>query len=138
MNVIPLNPMSIFETSLEIRVRYQETDGQRRLHHTNYLNYFELGRVELLRENGISYRDLEDSGVILVVAEMNCVYLKPADFDDLLTLITRVTRAAGVRIFHEYELKKGDDLIAKGKSTIACINREGKVSRLPEWLQKDA
>lgn len=138
MNSIPAKPLKIFETCQEIRVRYQETDGQRRLHHANYINYFEIGRVELLRVNGISYKDLEDSGVILVVAEMKCQYLKPADFDDLLTLTTRVTRSGGVRICHEYELKKGDEMIAKGSSTIACIDSDGKVSRLPNWLVKDA
>lgn len=137
MTWIPEQPMSVFETSVEIRVRYQETDGQRRLHHANYLNYFEIGRVELLRANGISYRDLEDSGVMLVVTEVKCQYFRPADYDDLLTLQTRVTRATGVRIFHEYDLKKGDQLIARGFSTIACVDAGGKVTRLPEWLQKD-
>lgn len=127
-------PMAKFESAVEIRVRYQETDGQRRLHHANYINYFEIGRVELLRENGIAYKDLEDSGVILVVTEMRCQYLLPADYDDVLKLVTRVTKAKGVRIFHEYELKRGDDLIAKGSSVIASIGPDGKVKKLPEWL----
>lgn len=138
MNWNPEKTMSIFESVVEIRVRYQETDGQRRLHHANYLTYFEIGRVELLRANGIAYKDLEDSGVILVVAEMNCKYYRPADYDDLLKLTTRVQKASGVRIHHEYELKKGDELIAKGSSVIACIDSNGKVARLPDWLQKDA
>ena len=134
MTSVNWKPMAIFENTVEIRVRYQETDGQRRLHHANYINYFEIGRVELLRLNGISYKDLEDSGVILVVAEMKCQYFLPADFDDLLSLTTRVTKSKGVRIYHEYELRKGDDVIAKGESVIACVNPEGKVSRLPDWL----
>ena len=130
--------MAVYETSIEFRVRYQETDGQRRVHHANYVKYFEMGRIELLRANGISYKDLEDRGVILVVAELKCQYLRPADFDDLLNLTTRVVRASGVRIQHEYELKKGDELIAKGSSTIACIDTEGRVCRLPDWLVKDS
>ena len=60
MAMVNPKPMSVFEKKVDIRVRYQETDGQRRLHHSNYLNYFEIGRVELLRENGISYKELED------------------------------------------------------------------------------
>lgn len=126
--------MSVFETTVDIRVRYQETDGQRRLHHANYLNYFEIGRVELLRKNGVSYKDLEDSGVVLVVAEIRCQYFLPAEYDDVLTLTTRVTRSRGVRIHHEYEIARGEDLIARGSSVIACVNPEGKVSRLPDWL----
>ncbi len=134
MSNVNWKPMTTFESTVEIRVRYQETDGQRRLHHANYINYFEIGRVELLRENGIAYKDLEDSGVILVVSEMKCQYFLPADYDDLLSLTTRVTKSKGVRICHDYELKKGDQLIATGASVIACINEQGKVTRLPDWL----
>lgn len=134
MAMVNPKPMSVFEKKVDIRVRYQETDGQRRLHHSNYLNYFEIGRVELLRENGISYKELEDSGCILVVAEMQCQYVLPADYDDLLTLTTKVTRSKGVRIYHDYLLKKDDNLIAKGSSIIASVNSEGKVKPLPNWL----
>lgn len=136
MDLVNPKPMHRFEHTSNIRVRYQETDGQRRLHHANYLNYFEIGRVELLRVNGVSYKDLEDSGTILVVSEMKCQYFLPAEYDDLLALTTRVTKSKGVRIHHEYELKKGDELIARGESTIACVNPAGKVSRLPQWLVK--
>ena len=134
MENVNWKPMTKLESTVNIRVRYQETDGQRRLHHANYLTYFEIGRVELLRENGIAYKDLEDSGVILVVAEMKCQYFLPAEYDDLLSLPTRVSRARGVRIYHDYEIKKGNELIATGSSVIASVNREGRVVRLPDWL----
>ena len=65
----------IHQHHLQIRVTYKETDGQRRVHHANYVNYFERGRVEMLRSIGIRYRDLEDQGRMLVVAEMNIQYL---------------------------------------------------------------
>jgi acyl-CoA thioester hydrolase len=119
---------------IEIRVRYQETDGQGRVHHANYLTWFELGRVELLRAMGHSYRELEAAGVMLVVAEMNVQYYLPAFFDDVLTLTTRATKAKGARILHEYHIRRGSDLLAQGTSTIACIDRDGRVSRLPKWL----
>ncbi|MDG2467725.1 MAG: thioesterase family protein [Pirellulaceae bacterium] len=133
-----VNPktISIFENSIEIRVRYQETDGQRRLHHANYLNYFEMGRVELLRANGISYKDLEDSGVILVVTDLQIKYLRPGDYDDVLTLFTSITRSKGARIEHQYELKKSNEILASGNSTIASIDNSGKPIRLPNWLQR--
>jgi len=71
---------------LQIRVRYQETDAMGRLHHANYLTYFELGRTELLRAAGFNYRQVEEQGLFLVVSEMKCRYLRPANYDDLLTL----------------------------------------------------
>ena len=120
---------------LHIRVRYQETDGQGRLHHANYFTYFELGRTEMLRASGITYRQVEEQGILLVVAEIGCDYFLPAAYDDLLTLRTTVASAKGARIEHHYEVHRGDELLAKGRSVVACIDREGRVKRLPEWLR---
>ena len=121
--------------TIDIRVRYQETDAQTRVHHANYLNYFELGRVEMLRASGIRYRDLEDAGFLLVVAEISVRYFLPAEYDDLLQLETTVIRAKGARIEHAYRLFRDDELLADGSSVIACISKEGKIRRLPEWLR---
>ncbi len=78
---------------VQIRVRYQETDGQARLHHANYFTYFEQGRTELLRAAGMSYLQVEQAGYLLVVVEIGCEYFLPAGFDDLLTVRTTVVRA---------------------------------------------
>ena len=120
---------------LQIRVRYQETDAMGCLHHANYLTYFELGRTELLRAAGFSYRQVEEQGLFLVVSEMNCRYLRPANYDDLLTLRTTVLSARGARIAHEYQLFRGTELLAVGRSTIACVDRQGAVKRLPDWMR---
>jgi acyl-CoA thioester hydrolase len=120
---------------IEIRVRYQETDGQGRVHHANYLTWFELGRVELLRAAGYSYRDLEEAGIFLVVAQAAIQYHLPALFDDVLRLRTTTVRAAGARIEHRYDVFRGGELLAKGSTTVACIDRSGRVARLPEWLR---
>ncbi len=119
---------------LEIRVRYHDTDAQRRVHHGAYVNYFETGRVELLRAAGHSYRDIEASGIFLVVKTIEVRYHLPADYDDLLTLTTETVKAKGARIEHRYTLVRGDDLIAAGRTVVACIDSTGKVRRLPEWL----
>jgi len=119
---------------IEFRVRYQETDGQGRVHHANYPTWFELGRVELLRAAGHSYRELEEAGAFLVVAEISVQYYLPAFFDDVLRLRTTTVRARGARIEHRYEVFRGEELLAEGKTTVACISRSGRVSRLPEWL----
>jgi acyl-CoA thioester hydrolase len=122
--------------SIEIRVRYQETDAQGRVHHANYLKWFELGRVELLRASGHSYRELEEAGIFLVVAEAALSFEKPASFDDLLTLTTTTVKAKGARIEHRYEVFHGTDLLARGTTTVACIDRNGRVCRLPQWLRE--
>jgi acyl-CoA thioester hydrolase len=122
---------------IEFRVRYQETDGQGRVHHANYLTWFELGRVELLRAAGHSYRELEAAGIFLVVAEVSIQYFLPAYFDDVLRLRTTTVRAKGARIEHGYEVFRGNELLAKGSTTVACIDRTGRVTRLPDWLKAD-
>jgi acyl-CoA thioester hydrolase len=120
---------------IEIRVRYQETDGQRRLHHGNYLTYFEMGRTELLRAHGRTYREFEDEGLYLVVSEASCRYLAPADYDDLLSLRTRVEKMGAAHIRHAYELRRGTKILATGSTTVVCVDREGQVRRLPHWIR---
>jgi acyl-CoA thioester hydrolase len=112
----------------QIRVRYQETDAQGRVHHANYFTYFEQGRVELLRAAGYDYRALETEGYLLVVAEISCQYYLPASYDDLLTLRTTTVAARGARVEHRYEV------LAVGRSVVACVTRSGKVTRLPKFL----
>ncbi len=125
------------EHEIQVRVRYQETDGQGRVHHTNYINYFEVARVEMLRSSGKSYRELESEGIMLVVRQVQCNYYRGAMDDDLLTIKTTVVRAKGVRILHHYEVFVEDQLVADGDTTVAAIDPTGKVVRLPAWLQLD-
>jgi acyl-CoA thioester hydrolase len=133
----PVNPLPIVprEHEIQIRVRYQETDGQGRVHHTNYINYFEVARVEMLRASGKNYRELESEGIMLVVTKVNCEYFRGALYDDLLTIKTTVTKAKGVRIHHHYEVYSEDELVARGDTVVAAVDPTGKVTRLPDWLQ---
>lgn len=132
------NAQLLQKHEIEIRVRYQETDGQARVHHANFLNYFEMGRVEMLRASGIRYKDIEEQGLFLVVSEMDVRYFLPAEYDDLLRLVTEVVRSKGVRVEHTYKLYRGDELLVEGRSMVACVSREGKITRLPDWLKLDA
>lgn len=120
---------------MQIRVRYAETDRMGLLHHAQYLVYFEQGRTELLRQRGISYRDLEDAGYFLVVVEAHVKYRRPAYYDDVLTLRTWVHRITVVRIQHRYELYRASELLAEGETTLACVDRQGKLQPLPSVLQ---
>src|SRR5438876_4212269 len=117
-----------------IRVRYAETDRMVLLHHANYLVYFEQGRIELLRSRGLAYKDFEDQGYLLVLTRIEVRYRSPARYDDLLTLRTTVERTTAVRIDHRYELFRDGVLVAEGSSTLACVNREGRVQTLPDYL----
>jgi acyl-CoA thioester hydrolase len=119
---------------LEIRVRYQETDAQGRVHHANYANYFELGRTELLRASGRSYREIEEQGLYLVVTELSCRYHQPAVYDDLLRLRTTTGEVKGARIEHLYHLYRDKQLLVEGRTIIACIDRSGRPRRVPGWL----
>ncbi len=131
----PKQKFSLREHTIELRVRYQETDGQGRLHHANYINYFEIGRVELFRAGGYCYRELEEQGIQLVVVEASCEYFQGAAYDDIVHLTTKVVKSRGVRIEHLYEARLGDQLIAKGRTVVACIGTNGKAKRLPDFLR---
>lgn len=123
---------------IPIRVRYAETDRMGLLHHANYLVYFEQGRTELLRTRGKTYKEVEDQGFYLVLAKIEVRYRQPARYDDLLTLRTSVTRVTPVRIEHKYELLRDGVVLAEGFSTLACVDRDGKLQAMPEWLQSES
>lgn len=152
----------ISEHETTIRVHYHEVDGQGRVHNSNYLSYFERGRVEMLRASGISYKELESTGLMLVVRMMHVDFHAPAVFDDLLVLKTRLGYCHGARIEHHYRLVRpraasrdeaalkatktpltgasqqessGGDLIVSGRSEIGCVDATGRVRRLPAFLQ---
>jgi acyl-CoA thioester hydrolase len=122
---------------VEIRVRYQETDAQGRVHHANYFTYFELGRTELLRASGYNYGALEREGWMLVVSDISCKYFQPASYDDLLTLRTTIVESRGARVVTHYQVFRGDLLLAEGQSTVACVDRTGRVRRLPREFTFD-
>lgn len=121
---------------IQIRVRYAETDRMGLLHHANYLVYFEQARTELLRQFGLTYKDMEDKGFLLVLSKIEVRYRKPAYYDDVLTIRTTVARTTTVRIDHKYEVLRGTELVAEGATTLACVDREGKIQPLPDWMPR--
>lgn len=122
------------ECQVQIRVRYGECDPMNLLHHSRYFEYFEQGRVELLRQGGFSYRDLEERGFFFVVAKLACKFRKPARFDDLLTLHVRIARQRTARIDHTYQLYRGSELLCEAETTLACIDRQGRIVPIPAEL----
>jgi acyl-CoA thioester hydrolase len=120
--------------TISIRVRYPEVDAMGYLHHSRFLQYFEMGRIELLRSIGFSYADLERQGVFFVVTKAQINFKAPARYDEELKLTTRVMRQTHVRYDHAYELRRGETLLADGATTIACVDREGQLIPIPENL----
>jgi len=127
--------MAHLEHTITIRVRYPEADAMGYLHHSRYFQYFEMGRVELLRSMGHSYADLEKAGIFFAVIKVDCRYRAPARYDEELTLLTRITKQTTVRIDHQYELKRGETLLAEASTTIACVNRQGELQPIPDFLR---
>ena len=127
---------SITEQTITLRVRYPEVDAMGYLHHSRFFQYFEIGRVELLRSMGHAYADLERQGVFFVVVKVECRYRAPARYDEEVQLTTRIKRQTHVRIDHEYELKRGETLLADATTTIACVDRDGQLSEIPKFLAR--
>jgi len=123
---------------IQLRVRYAETDKMGVVYHGNYAQYFEVARVEMLRSLGVSYRSMEDSGIMLPVVNLNINYRKPALYDELLTVRTSLKELPGVRIHFDYELlNERDDLLANASTDLVFVDAENKLpKRCPEYLTK--
>ena len=117
------------------RVRYKETDQMGMVYYGNYFTFFEIGRVEYMRERGIAYKQMEsEDDSFIVVAEAHCRYLRPARYDDLLRIRTRVSEARRRSIRFAYEILRDDgaELLATGETVHIICNREGRPKSLPE------
>jgi acyl-CoA thioester hydrolase len=127
----------IAQHEVEFRVRYSETDAMGFLHHANYFNYFEVGRIEMLRAQGGSYAALEAQGVFLVLVKLECRFKLPARFDDLLTLKIELTRMTTARIDHRYQVFRGNTLLAEAESALGCVDRDGRARPLPDEIRQE-
>lgn len=134
-DVVP-PPTPIDSITLPIRVRYPEADPMGYLHHSVYLQYFEMGRIELLRKQGHSYAELEAAGVFFVVSRLEVKFRAPARFDDELTLHVHLIREGPVRLDHMYEVRRGSTLCAEGHTTIACVGRDGQARAIPDEIAR--
>ena len=123
---------------IEFRVRYGETDQMSFAYHGNYAQYFEMGRIEWLRKLGISYKKMEETGIMLPVISLNINYKKPAKYDDLLTLKTTLVNKPLVKIKFEFEIyDENNELLTTANVILAFINSvTKKPTRAPEYLLK--
>lgn len=120
--------------TIEIVPRYGETDQSGVVHHSVYPLYFEMGRTELLRENGLAYADLEKSGTFFVVARMEVKYRRPALYDEKLQLETICTKTTRAKVEHTYYLKRNGQILAEGVTALACVDENGKIRAVPDFM----
>ncbi|MFL3661253.1 MAG: acyl-CoA thioesterase [Polaribacter sp.] len=126
------------KSTTKTRVRYSETDQMGVVYHGNYAQFFELGRTEWLRSMGITYKNMEVSGIMLPVISLKCNFIKSALYDDVLTIHTFLKKEPLVKIEFDYEIKNQDaELICTGNTVLAFMNSETlKPIRCPEYLLK--
>jgi acyl-CoA thioester hydrolase len=122
--------------SIRVRVRYAETDQMGVVYHANYFVWFEIGRTELLRVFGWTYRAMEAAGYALPVIAASCDYHRPARYDDELDIVTRGVLRSPVRLVFEYEIRRADERIVTGRTEHASLNPQGRPVRLPDRVRE--
>ena len=122
------------KTLIKIKVRYCETDQMGIVHHSSYINYFEHSRIQWIKKNGFSYKELELSGLILPVSKLNVTYLSPAFFDDELTIETELMEVPSSKLIFDYLVFRNNILITKAQTILAFVN---KVSKKPMKCPKE-
>ncbi len=127
--------MEGFTFSTPVRVRFADTDAQGIVHNTAYLVWFEVARVEYLREFAGGYQALRDGGVEALVLETHLRYRAPARFDDELVIHTRCVGLRGARFRYEYGIARGEEVVADGYTEHACVDAATlRPTRVPDWL----
>ena len=129
----------MFTSETILRVRYAETDRMGYVYYGNYAGYYEVGRVEALRALGMSYREMEDSGIMLPVLTYNIKYFKPSFYDDLLTIQTIIPEIPSTRIKFLYKMFNAERvLLNEGETTLVFVNiKTGKPCQAPrEFIEK--
>ncbi len=120
------------------RVIYGDTDKMGFAYHANYFRWFEIGRCEMFRSWGLSYKEIEAKGVFLPVSDLRCKFLIPVKYDDLLTIETSLDSSVrgGIKFDYVIYSENGESTVAHGYTRHACLNSEGKVIRPPLFLQE--
>lgn len=128
--------LNMIHTTHTIRVRYAETDPMKYVYYGNYATYFEVARVELFRELGMLYDEIEERGIWLPVSEFSIKYLKPALYDQNLEIHTFIRKIPGVKIEFEYEIyNPSKQKITEAKTTLFFLDsKTNKVIKCPEFL----
>ncbi|WP_427052631.1 acyl-CoA thioesterase [Paenibacillus sp. TC-CSREp1] len=110
----------------QLRVRYQESDQMGVVYHANYLNWFEIGRTEMIRQMGYTYRKMEEQGLLLPVTALDVKYHKPARYDDEIIIFTRITAFSGLRLTYEYDVRRISEALEHSQVTSVRVWSSGE------------
>ena len=122
----------MIEHICKIRVRYSETDQMGYVYYGNYASYYEVARVEMLRSLGTSYREMEENGIMMPVLELKCKYIKPAYYDEELTISVKISENPQTRIKFHYEIfNEKEELINIGETTLVFVDIKKNRPGLP-------
>ena len=122
----------MFIHSTKLRVRYAETDQMGYMYYGNYAQFYEVGRVEMLRSLGMTYKSMEKSGIIMPVLDLHCKFIKPALYDEEITIKVVLSKMPSVRIHFAYELvNENQELINIGETTLVFIDTKRNKPCLP-------
>ena len=130
--------LKMIHTTHSLRVRYGETDPMKYVYYGNYAEYLEVARVELFRELGIPYNEIEHQGIWLPVSEFSIKYLKPGLYDEILEIHTYIKKLPGVRIEFDYEIyNSSNEKITEAKTTLFFLDaKKNKVVKCPDFLMQ--
>ena len=130
-------PNATHSVQIEVRVRYVETDQMGIAHHTHYFSWMEAARTELMRQGGLSYKELEDKGFKLPVREAYCKYKKGLKYDDTVLIRAELTAISGASLKIEYKIynKKDKDLAAEGYTVHPFTDSSGKIVKTPDFFK---
>jgi acyl-CoA thioester hydrolase len=120
------------------RVIYGDTDNMGQAYYGNYFRWFEIGRSEMFRSLGLSYKSVEDQGIFMPVSETHCRYATPARYDDIIIIETSLDAdvKGGIKFDYNIYAEDGEKLLAKGYTKHACVNRQGRVVRPPRFIKE--
>jgi acyl-CoA thioester hydrolase len=125
----------MFQHTMQIRVRYGDTDKMGYVYYGNYPYYYEMARAEAIRSLGVSYKQIEDSGIVMPVTRMNVKYIQPAFYDDLLTVKVTIPELPGRGILFLYEIFKGDKKTNEGETALVFLHTQtNRLVRTPQML----
>lgn len=115
----------MIERTMKIRVNYYDTDQMGYVHHSNYVKYYESARIDLMRKIGVPYSEIEKTGIMLPVIDLQIKYIRPAFFEDVLMIKTTLEKVTSVRVVFTYQMfNESDELLNEGTTTLAFVSKE--------------
>ena len=126
--------MAVLQHDISVRVRYVECDSMGIVHHSRYPVWFEMGRTEMCRAGGVTYRDLEASGIAIAVVRLEIDFKAPVRYDDVIRVRTELESMNRVKLIHRYEIERDGLITTRARTVVACVGPDGRPRIVPDNL----